>query len=832
MNALGSGLRRALHRLAALGVLGALGLVALGLAWRSYRSGAGDPSLRLGDRWHEGHRIVDRHGKDLRELRSEAGLRGRSLPLEALGDRIVVSTLVSEDRDFFGHAGIDSKAIVRALAQNLRHGRLVSGASTITQQLVKLLDNEGQPRPRTLGEKLKEAARAENLEKVVSKQAILEAYLNRLSYGHGLTGPESAAHAYFGKSARDLSWAEAAYLAVLPRAPSYLDPYLHPGRVAPRQRALLDALHEHGMIEDADHARALAEIVDPRPLTHPFLAPHFTEALVADHLLDEATGVTRSTLDLELQRDVEGLIHTHLCSLANQGASNAAVLVVDNARGEILAYAGSADFDDPTIAGQTDVIRARRQPGSTLKPFVYALAFARGHTAAEMLPDVPTSFPEGAGAYAPQNFDGTFEGPISAREALAGSLNVPAIRLAAELPAGELLATLRALGMESLDRDAAHYGLALALGSGEIELRELASAYVALARGGRWIPLRSTLESAAPSSNPLEGVAHADPAPEGEGLAVLEPEVVALVTESLSDPLARVRGLHGRGPFDLGFPVAVKTGTSSGFRDTWSAGYTHERTVVVWVGNADGSPTRGLTGASGAGPLFADVMRRAMRDAPAHAPLFHADQLELAEVCPLSGKLAGPSCVEHVSRHFRRGHPPTEHCDLHVQVSPRPAAEPGEAPVRCDPQGARAAVVLPSVFDAWLARQPLGAPGQDAGGLPWFARARTAGCAPGGEGAAEELKIDSPAPGTVYLLPWGGPTPRQAVELRASLSGGGPGRRVGVVEFVVDGKVVAATAGPPYRVIVKVTRGDHELLARPADSLVRVASRPSRFSVR
>ncbi len=831
MIAVGSGVRRALRRLAALGAALSIVLVALGVAWRRYRIGAGEPSIHLGDRWHEGHRIVDRHGKDLRELPSEAGLRGRSLPLDALGDRIVVATLVSEDRDFFGHAGIDGKAIFRALAQNLRHGRLVSGASTITQQLVKLLDNEGQPRPRTLSEKLKEAARAENLETVVSKQDILEAYLNRLSYGHGLTGPEAAARAYFAKSARDLSWAEAAYLAVLPRAPSYLDPYTHPGRVAPRQRALLDALRAHEMLSDADHERAVAEIVDPRPLSRPFLAPHFTESLVADHLLDEEAGVTRSTLDIELQRDVEGLIHTHLASLANQGAGNAAVLVVDNARGEILAYAGSADFDDPSIAGQMDVIRARRQPGSTLKPFVYALAFARGHTAAEMLPDVPTSFPEGAGAYAPQNFDGTFEGPISAREALAGSLNIPVIRLAAELPQGELLATLRALGMQSLDRDAAHYGLALALGSGEVELRELASAYVALARGGRWIPLRATIERVDHGDTLLEGVAHADPAPGDGGLAVIEPGIAALIAESLSDPLARVRGLHGRGPFDLGFPVAVKTGTSSGFRDTWSAGFTHERTVVVWVGNADGSPTRGLTGASGAGPLFADVMRRAMRDEPARAPLFHPGQLELVEVCPLSGKLAGPACVDHVSRHFVRGHPPAEACDLHVQVSPRLAPEAGDAPVRCDPQGARRAVVLPSVFDAWLARQPVGAPGHDSGGLPWFARSRTAGCAPGSDGTAEELKIDSPAPGTVYLLPWGGPTPRQAVELRASLSGGGPGRRVGLVEFVVDGKVVAA-AGPPYRAIVKVTRGDHEVEARPADGAVRVASRASRFSVR
>ena len=223
--------------------IGAAAAAALGIAvgWTSYRATAGEPVARLADAWHQGHRVVDRRGELLRELPSEAGQRGRSLPLDAIGDRLVLSTIASEDKRFYDHGGVDPSAITRAVAQNVRSARVVSGASTITQQLVKLLDHEGKPHARGLAVKLREAARAQNLEDVLHKNEILEAYLNRLPYGHGLVGPEAAAQGYFGVASRDLSWAQAAFLAILPRAPSYLDPYIHQDRVLLRQKALLSA---------------------------------------------------------------------------------------------------------------------------------------------------------------------------------------------------------------------------------------------------------------------------------------------------------------------------------------------------------------------------------------------------------------------------------------------------------------------------------------------------------------------------------------------------------------------------------------------------------------
>ncbi|MDI1479760.1 penicillin-binding protein 1C [Polyangium sp. y55x31] len=804
--------KKALRRLGV--VTGVLACIVLGIAAASQRvrAAAGEPSAHLADHWHEGHRIVDREGRLLREIGSEAEQRGRPVALDQMGDRIVVATLVSEDKRFFEHDGVDGRAIVRAIGQNLKGGRIVSGASTITQQLVKLLDAQGKPSPRTLERKVTEAARAQNLEETVDKRAILEAYMNRLGYGHGLTGPEAAALGYFGVSAKDLSWAQAAWLAVLPRAPSFLDSYDHPERVRLRQRALLDDLREEGVMSEADHARAVDEPIHVRKIQRPFYAPHFVDAVLreASRPGEKGHGVTKTTLDLALQEDAEGLVRTHLASLASLGANNAAVIVVDNEDGEVLAWVGSGSYWDDSIAGQVDMVRARRQPGSTLKPFVYALAFADGHSAAEPLPDVPTRFSEQGGTYAPGNFDGTFEGPISAREALAGSLNVPAVRLAAEVGEGRLLESLRSLGFASLDREARHYGLSLALGTGEVTLRELAGAYVALARGGERMPIRIVAGEAAEPSR------------------VMDPAVASLVTESLSDPLARVRGLHGRGPFDLGFPVAVKTGTSSGHRDTWCVGYTHERTVAVWIGNADGAPTQKLTGASGAGPLFADVMRRAMEDVASRARLWDESHLESVEVCPLTGKLAGPACVDHASRHFIQGKTPKETCDWHVRASAREGARPGEAPFVCDSQGSRSIVVLPEAYDGFLAALPSGAPGHDPLGLPWLSRSSVPGC---GDQVNTEamLRIDGPAAGSVFV--YGEEGDAQVIVLSASAVGGPPERRVSEVEFVVDGEVVGRSRWP-FQVRYQATRGDHELVVRPADPRIALRTAKTSFSVR
>lgn len=811
-----------LRRLLAVTRWAAVGALVFWLAgtfgWEWLRSEAGDPVESLEDDWHRGHRVLARDGSLLRELPSESGRRGQPLPLDEIGERLILTTLVSEDREFFEHDGVDRGALARAMKQNVAHGRLVSGASTVTQQLVKMLDTEGVPGQRTLGVKITEMARAQNLEQELSKEEILAAYLNRLPYGHGLVGPEAAARGYFGVSARELSWGQAAYLAVLPRAPSFLDPYRHPERVRLRQAALLEALHETGYLTRLECDRALAEPLEPRALERPFHAPHLIESMRARGELSGRES-TRTTIDLELQNDVEGMVSTHLAALAAMdevaGADDAAVLVIDNRTGEVLSYVGSADFHDPAIAGQVDMVRALRQPGSTLKPFVYALAFEGGAHGSQMLPDVPTRFVEQGGEYDPRNFHRGFEGPISAREALAGSLNVPAVRLAAQAGPPQLLNLLHGLGMDSLDQPAEHYGVALALGSGEVRLRELARAYVALARGGELIELRTT-------------VPHERELGEGAfGPQVLEPEVAAAVTEALSDPLARLRLLAGRSPFDLGFPVAVKTGTSSGYRDTWAIGYTRERTVAVWLGNADGSPTNRLTGASGAGPLFGDVMRRAMRDEKTRAPLWDRELLTTVEVCPLSGLPRGEACPEGVHRHLAAEAVPDHSCDVHRHARSTRGSSTA-APHACHPQGRETIAVLPAEYTEWLEAQPLGAPGHDAHGIPWYAAGTVEGCDEEG-GTRAVLRLTRPSVGTVFLDGGQG----TSLDLAASLEGGNADlrRQMDAVEFVVDGEVVASS-GWPFAALVVVAPGDHELVARPKNARLGVRSEPVRISVR
>ena len=785
-----------------------LAMVAGWLGWSAYRQGVGSPAALLDDDWYSGHRVLDRHGTLLRELPTAEGRRGRPIPLDAVGERLVLATLAAEDARFSDHDGVDRLAILRAVQQNARHGEVISGASTITQQLVKLLDTRGTPGARTLAVKLREAARAQNLEDDASKQAILEAYFHRLPYGHGWVGPEAAARGYFGVHARDLSWAQATYLAVLPRSPSFLDPYAHPERVVLRQHALLQALADATLITETQRARAASETITLRPRARAFAAPHLVQMLLAEDALDPGPE-TRTTLDATLQADVEGLVTNHLTKLRARSVDNAAAIVVDNDSGDVLAYVGSADFFDPDIAGQVDMLRARRQPGSALKPFVYGLAFEHGHHGAEMLADVPTRFVEGGGnVYAPRNFHGDFVGPIAAREALAASLNIPVIRLAADLAETQgpsaLLERLRALGFSSLQQDAEHYGLALALGSGEVRALELAQAYVTLARLGEATPLRVRLnqETASPQR-------------------VLPRATSAAVVEALADPGARVRLLRGRSPFDIGYPLAFKTGTSSGFRDAWTAGFTHERTVVVWLGNADGSPMHEVTGGSGAGPLFADIMRRAMRDVPSREPLWPDELLEIAEVCPLSGQLADEACPDAVARRFAPDAVPDQPCAMHRHV-----AEHGDT-MTCDPQGDTVAALFPAAFDGWLETLPPGAPGLDPHGTPWLRAHDVGGC--GLQTEHPRLVMRSPGPGAVVLLAHDG-ADHDRVELTASWRGPAS-ERPERVEFVVDGAVVGTSASP-FRVLADLGPGDHDAYARPLDPGAGLAFERVAFSVR
>jgi penicillin-binding protein 1C len=709
-------------------------------------------------------RILDREGGLLRELRSSRD--GRSTPV-LLGDlptHVPQAFLSAEDHGFRAHLGVSPTAIARAAKQNFEAGRTVAGGSTITMQLARTL----VPRERTVLGKLQEVLWALRLEAHLSKDEILEQYLNRISFGNNTYGLEAAAQLYFGRSAKHLSIGQAAALAAIPKGPSAYNPYQHPERLAARQRWVLFRMNAS---DDGP--------LDLVPLESSFRAPHFVE-YVADHLgqwgLSDATEIT-TTLDPKLQQLVEEQIREEVGRLSERRVSSAAAVVIDNTTSEVLAYQGSADFFDATILGQNDGIQMHRQPGSALKPFVYAEAFTRGFTPATVIPDLETHFGSRKGTYAPKNYDRKTHGPVRVREALANSYNVPAVRVADELGTAVTLAALQRAGFTSLDKGAEYYGLGVALGNGEVTLWEAARAYSGLSRGGVLEPLKAVLLARRADGTKVS------PRPElDRPRRFADARAAALVTHILSDNAARARAFGLDNALRFPFPVAAKTGTSKGYSDNWTLGFTHERTVAVWAGNFDGTPMIQVSGITGAGPIFKRVMSRAMLQQPV-APLLSEEGLQHAKICPLSGQRAGPQCPSQMDEVFIVGTEPKQPCAMHRAV-------PAELEARCGSQ----VTDLGTDYYDWAHHTGL----QEE---PWLA----ASCHPDDGTAGTATKILSPSSGDEYLLLDDLPLGDQAIPLRIRAS-----PKLGPLEVRVDGAVVV-TLFAPFTGRVPARKGSHLL---------------------
>ncbi len=595
------------------------------------------PAERLAPHTVTSTRLVDREGRLLRELLNpEKEGRARWLEPADISPHMKLATVQTEDKRFEDHVGVDPIAIGRALVDNARAGRVISGASTLTQQTVKLT---GAPSRRGLAQKAMEAVEAIRLERTLGKEEILAQYLNRAPYGNQLFGVEAAARRYFGKPAAHLSLAEATLLAGIPQAPTLTEPLRHRRRAVQRQRSLLLLMRNRGAISEDDCTRALAEPLvfaspeRPAPSARQghVLAPHFTDR-VLERLGDARPAIVQTTLDLELQEKVEGIVRLQISRVADRGVSQGAAIVIDNRRDEVLAWVGSRDYDDAAQLGANDGVVALRQPGSTLKPFVYGLYLERGGTAADMFADLPTQFSTDSGVYVPKNYDQRFHGPVSLRDALGSSLNIPAVIAAAEVGPEALLGRLRVAGFESLTESSGHYGLGLALGNGEVTLLELASAYAALGRLGAWRPVAPWREPGAIAGPPR---------------AVFSREVSTQLLDVLQDDAARSIGFDLHGPLALPFRVAAKTGTSTDFRDNWAVGTTPEHTVAVWVGNFDGSPMQQVSGSTGAAPILRQIFQALHPTAanPADALWFPMPRgLRRHSVCALSGQPAAADC--------------------------------------------------------------------------------------------------------------------------------------------------------------------------------------------
>ncbi|MDX2061191.1 MAG: penicillin-binding protein 1C [Gemmatimonadales bacterium] len=599
--------------------------LALGAALAVWLARPIDPAL-VAPPGDDGLVIRARDGAVLRATRTDAGSRQRWHPLASLDPDLLVAFVAAEDRRFWDHPGIDPLAVARAVRQNLGGRRIVSGASTIPMQLARLLRGT----PRTWGGKLEQLAWAVRLDLHLSKQDLLEQYLNRVPLGQGAVGVDAAARLYFGTSAADLSLGQAAALAGLAHAPSRDNPLVSLPAAARRRDLVLDRLARARTALAEDIARARAEPVLGGGAGSQFRAPHFTSWLLrrADSLRT-ASGA-RTSLDLPLQRALEAEVRHAVGQLRSYGAEQAAVVALANRTGEILAWVGSADFFGPE-SGQVDMVVSARQPGSTLKPFLYGLAFDRGWTPASVLADVATVYPTATGPYAPKNYDRRYRGPVRIREALGSSYNVPAVELASKLGVAPVLGVLHRAGFASLDRRPDHYGLGLALGNGEVTLLELANGYRALANGGVWRPVRWL--AAEPGDPPAPGV------------PVVSAEAAAQVIDILADPTARMPGFGPFTPLEFPFRAAAKTGTSRHFTDNWAVATTAGFTVAVWVGNFNGRPLAGASGITGAGPLLQRaVLATAARFDPGSLPVPADLGLVPVEVCQVSGLRATPRC--------------------------------------------------------------------------------------------------------------------------------------------------------------------------------------------
>jgi penicillin-binding protein 1C len=600
--------------------------------------------------------ITDRNGEILREILSERETRAYWIGTDELPEHVLHAVIAAEDKRFFRHPGIDPIATARAIYLNVRRRGIVSGGSTITQQTIRNIYNH----PRTIQGKLLEALYALRIERTLSKNEILTQYINRVPYGNGTHGIEAASRFYFGKPAGHLSINESAFLAGLPNAPSINNPYRSPERAVQRQRYVLGHMLARNFITAEEYNRAVSQHIKLMPAERNFLAPHFTEMVRREIGQEELSRTTtiRTTLDRKLQQTIEQIVRAHIISLKNQNVSNGAVVVINNKTGEVLALVGSADYNEPDIQGRVNGATALRQPGSALKPFTYGLALERGMTAAEMLADIPYYGSMEEGAFSPVNYDNQFRGPVLLREALACSYNIPAVRVAEKIGTGVLLHRLRKAGITSLDKSPSYYGLGLTLGNGEVRLIDLTNAYAAIARGGQYLKhaIIQSVQTIDGTSVPLLS--------DSSGQEIFSPQVAYILTDILSDNNARAPAFGFHSPLHLPFPCAAKTGTTKDYNDNWTIGYTSKYTVGVWIGNFDGKPMRGVSGITGSGAIFRDVMLFLEGNEPP-VDYLQPGGITKIQVCAQSGELPTELCATKVYESFTSGTEPEHMCRVH-----------------------------------------------------------------------------------------------------------------------------------------------------------------------
>ncbi|MDQ7028536.1 MAG: penicillin-binding protein 1C [Ardenticatenia bacterium] len=818
---------RIVVRLACVGLLG-ITLAGVSLWWWALRD-LPDPRTVADGLPTPSARIYDRRGNLLYEVILPGGGKHVRVSLERIPLALRRATLATEDAAFYQHPGVDWRGILRALRANVRAGRLVAGGSTITQQVARnLLLPPDERRERTWRRKVRESVLALWLERTFSKDELLALYLNTTYYGNFAYGVEAAAQAYFGKHVWELDVAESALLAGLPQAPAEYNPLLNPEAALERRRQVVRLMVNNGFLTPEEGRRVAEAPLDLAATPFPIEAPHFVMYVLGE--LEARYGATApveggwritTTLDVAVQDVAEAAVRRHLTRLRegfDRRVRNAAVVVMDPTTGEVLAMVGSPDYFDSSVDGAVNAAVMPRQPGSAIKPITYATAFdparapnGRPLSPATVLADVPTTFVTRQGTlYRPQNFDRKHVGPISLRTALATSNNVIAVKVLKYVGVEAMVRTARDMGIRSLT-DPERYDLTVTLGGGEVTLLELTAAYATLASGGIYRPPVTIVEI-----TDAEGRVILRRRPD-RGQRVLDPRVAFLVTDVLADPYARasVFGLYS--PLRLDRPAAVKTGTTTDFRDNWTLGYTPDLVVGVWVGNANGEPMRGVSGLDGAAPIWRDVMLNVLRHRPP-LPFTPPEGLVRVTVCAASGLLPTPLCPEQRVEWFVAGYEPRRHDASYVTVNVDTATGLLAAPSCTGPVERRVYRVPPPEALRWAQEHGWSLP-------PTRSCARTSSRP---VASTVDVRITSPVNGTRFKIDPNVPrtTQRLAILLDAS-------RPVEGVEglLVLDGVLLSRFTSLPFEFFWPLQPGDHMLVARLRVGGEEVTTPPVRFTV-
>jgi penicillin-binding protein 1C len=663
---------RVLLTLLKMALLVALLLAGAG-AWlyHTYSQDLPDPEQIRQHRAAETTRLYANDGRTLlyEFIDPEGGMR-TVVSLDRIPPILKDATIAVEDAGFYEHPGVDVRGIVRAVWLNYQHGEIVSGGSTITQQLVRtiLLSPPDPDEEMTLTEryerKLREAILAFQVSREYSKDQILSLYLNEVYYGGQAYGVEAAARSYFNKHVWELTEGEATLLAGLPQSPTLLDPRTNMEGARERQRITLDLMVKNGYLTFRQAEAIYQQPIALAPPQVDLMAPHFVfyvrdmleQRYGPDMLYRGGLRVTTS-IDLDLQAEAQRIALHRIDELRPRNAHNAAAVVLAP-DGRMLAMVGSIDYNNPIIDGQVNVARALRQPGSSLKPLVYAAALRQGWTPATIIWDEPTTFETASGiAYEPRNYDQSWHGPQRVRMALANSLNLPAVKALEFVGVENFVSLATHMGITTFD-DPARYGLSMALGSSEVRLIELTTAYNTLRNGGRFREPAAILRV---TNNRGEVLQRWQPPIGRQVLGPNGEQIAYLITHILSDNQAR-RYMFGHGnvmELPDGRPAAVKTGTSEEWRDSWAIGYTTDVTVGVWVGNNDNVPMQEIAGANGAGLVWNDIMTTYHQERPPQ-PFPRPPYIVEQTICADTGGLNSAACPRPARELFLAGTEPTQ----------------------------------------------------------------------------------------------------------------------------------------------------------------------------